>query len=44
MMAVRFAEWAHVVNASILAGDGIIEALAQTSTSEQFRYRGERVS
>ncbi len=40
--ALRISEWAHVVNASILAGDGIIEALAQTGTSEQFRYRGER--
>lgn len=27
---MRIYDWAHIVNASILAGDGIIEALAQT--------------
>jgi orotidine-5'-phosphate decarboxylase len=40
--ALRISEWAHLVNASVLAGDGIIEALSQTGTSEQFPYRGER--
>lgn len=28
--ALRISEWAHIVNASILPGDGIVEALAQT--------------
>ena len=40
--ALRISEWAHLVNASVLAGDGIIEALSQTAASEQFPYRGER--
>jgi len=40
--ALRVSEWAHIVNASILAGDGIIEAMTQTATSEPFKYRGER--
>ena len=40
--ALHISEWAHIVNASVLAGDGIIEALAQTASSEQFGYRGER--
>lgn len=40
--ALRISEWAHLVNASVLAGDGIIEALSQTGTSEQFPYSGER--
>jgi orotidine-5'-phosphate decarboxylase len=40
--ALRISEWAHLVNASVLAGDGIIEALSQTGDSEEFTYRGER--
>lgn len=40
--ALRISEWAHIVNASVLAGDGIIEALAQTASSKHFGYRGER--
>lgn len=40
--ALRISEWAHLVNASVLAGDGIIEALSQTAASEQIPHRGER--
>ncbi len=40
--ALRISEWAHLVNASILAGDGIVEALAQTGTSDAFEHKGER--
>ena len=39
---LRISEWAHLVNASVLAGDGIIEALSQTGTSAQFPYYGVR--
>lgn len=39
---LRISEWAHMVNASILAGDGIIEALTETVTSHDFNYQGER--
>lgn len=31
--ALRISEWAHIINASILPGDGIVEALAQTVTT-----------
>ncbi|KAL9021302.1 MAG: hypothetical protein Q9185_001507 [Variospora sp. 1 TL-2023] len=40
--ALRISEWAHVVNASGLAGDGIVEALAKTETSNTFEYKRER--
>ena len=40
--ALRISEWAHLINASVLAGDGIIEALAKTGTSGDFIYRGDR--
>lgn len=40
--ALRISEWAHIVNASILAGDGIVEALTETGTSNDFDYKGER--
>jgi len=39
---LRIAEWAHIVNASILAGPGIIEALAQTASSEAVLKYGHR--
>jgi len=39
---LRIFEWAHLVNACVLAGDGTIEALAKTGTSKQFGHRGER--
>lgn len=40
--ALRISEWAHIVNASVLAGDGIFQALAATADSETFEYKGER--
>lgn len=40
--ALRISEWAHIVNASVLAGDGIVEALTETGTSEDIKYKGER--
>jgi orotidine-5'-phosphate decarboxylase len=40
--ALRISEWAHFINASVLAGDGIIEALSATGTSKAFQYRGDR--
>lgn len=39
---LRISEWAHLVNASILAGDGIVEALTQTWSSDDFRNKEER--
>ena len=40
--ALRISEWAHIVNASILAGEGIVEALAKTVQAEKFPYKGDR--
>jgi len=40
--ALRISEWAHFVNASILAGEGIVRALTQTAHAENFPYAGER--
>jgi orotidine-5'-phosphate decarboxylase len=40
--ALRISEWAHLVNASILAGEGIVQALSQTYTAETFPYHGSR--
>lgn len=41
--ALRISEWAHIVNASILPGDGIVEALTQTATSsDTFEHGRER--
>lgn len=40
--ALRISEWAHIVNASILPGDGTVEALVQTATSDAFGYGRER--
>ena len=40
--ALHISEWAHLVNASILAGDGIVEALTAIGTSDGFDYKGER--
>lgn len=40
--ALRISEWAHIVNASVLAGEGIVQALAQTANAADFEYRGER--
>ena len=40
--ALRISEWADVVNASLLAGDGIVQALAQTGTADNFEYKDKR--
>lgn len=40
--ALRISEWAHIVNASILAGEGIVEVLAQTAQAEGFPYKSDR--
>jgi orotidine-5'-phosphate decarboxylase len=38
--ALRIYDWAHIINASVLAGDGIIDALAQTIEHGDERDRG----
>lgn len=40
--ALRISEWAHLVNASVLAGEGIVQALAQTVDYESFPHKGNR--
>lgn len=40
--ALRISEWAHIVNASVLAGDGIVEALASIGTADTFENKGQR--
>lgn len=40
--ALRISEWADFVNASLLAGDGIVEALSKVGTAEHFPFKGER--
>jgi len=40
--ALRISEFAHIVNASVLAGDGMIEALEQVITEPSFPYKGDR--
>jgi len=40
--ALRISEFAHIVNASGLAGDGIIEALEQVIAAPSFPYKGDR--
>ena len=40
--ALRISEWAHLVNASLLAGDGIVQALSATADAETFSYKGKR--
>ncbi|KAK2762649.1 hypothetical protein FQN54_000822 [Arachnomyces sp. PD_36] len=39
---LRISEWAHIVNCSILAGEGIVDALAQTASSPTFTHGPER--
>lgn len=39
---LRISEWTDIVNASVLAGDGIVEALAAKSTSDNFEIKGQR--
>lgn len=38
--ALRIYDWAHIINASVLAGEGIIDALAQTIEKGEERDRG----
>jgi orotidine-5'-phosphate decarboxylase len=40
--ALRIPKFAHVVNASVLAGEGVIEALEQVMTGLDFPYKDER--
>jgi orotidine-5'-phosphate decarboxylase len=40
--ALRISEWAHIVNASVLAGEGIITALQQTAGAADFPYPRDR--
>ena len=40
--ALRIFEWADVVNASLLAGDGIVKALAKTGTADDFEYKDKQ--
>lgn len=39
---LRISEWAHIINCSILPGEGIVEALAQTASGADFPYGPER--
>ncbi|KAK2855642.1 orotidine 5'-phosphate decarboxylase [Arthroderma sp. PD_2] len=40
---LRISEWAHIVNCAVLAGSGIVDALAQAASSSDFPYpSGER--
>lgn len=39
---LRISEWAHIINCSILPGEGIVQALAQTAAAEDFPYGRER--
>ncbi|KAK2743062.1 orotidine 5'-phosphate decarboxylase [Myotisia sp. PD_48] len=36
--SLRISEWAHIVNCSVLAGSGIVDALAQVASSSDFTY------
>ena len=38
--ALRIYDWAHIINASVLAGEGIIDALTQTIEKGEERDRG----
>ena len=40
--AFRISEWAHILNACGLAGDGIVDALANAGTADVFEYKGSR--
>jgi orotidine-5'-phosphate decarboxylase len=40
--ALRISEWAHIINCAILPGEGIVEALAQTTQSPDFRDANQR--
>ncbi|KAL4746743.1 Orotidine 5'-phosphate decarboxylase [Aspergillus terricola var. indicus] len=40
--ALRISEWAHIINCAILPGEGIVEALAQTTQSPDFKDANQR--
>ncbi|OJJ50513.1 hypothetical protein ASPZODRAFT_126401 [Penicilliopsis zonata CBS 506.65] len=40
--ALRISEWAHIINCSVLPGEGIVEALAQTAAARDFTYGPDR--
>lgn len=40
--ALRISEWAHIINCAILPGEGIVEALAQTTKSPDFKDANQR--
>lgn len=40
--ALRISEWSHIVNCSILPGEGIVQALTQTAKADDFPYGSER--
>ncbi|KAL1988413.1 hypothetical protein VTN96DRAFT_9468 [Rasamsonia emersonii] len=40
--ALRISEWAHIINCSVLPGEGIVEALAQTVSAPDFPYGPDR--
>lgn len=39
---MRISEWAHIINCSILPGEGIVEALSKTAKAADFPYGSER--
>ncbi|OOQ88765.1 hypothetical protein PEBR_11340 [Penicillium brasilianum] len=39
---LRISEWSHIINCSVLPGEGIVEALAQTAQSPDFPYGSDR--
>lgn len=39
---LRISEWAHIINCSILPGEGIVDALSQTASAADFPYGPER--
>lgn len=39
---MHISDWAHIVNASIRAGEGIVEAMEQTVQAADFPYKGDR--
>lgn len=40
--ALRISEWAHIINCATLPGEGIVEALAQTTKSPDFKDANQR--
>ena len=39
---LKISEWAHIINCSVLPGEGIVEALAQTAQAADFPYGSDR--